>query len=80
MDIKQLEKAVVTEIRDYIQAHAPIDYEGTNKPVVDAEPLVRMVEIHFSHLNTHVDVDKFMSESIEGLHKYVKHKMKRKTK
>ena len=79
MDIKQLQKAVVTEIRDYIQAHAPIDYDGTGKTVLDAEPLVRMVEIHFSHLNAHVDVDKFVSESVEGIHKYIKHKMKKRS-
>lgn len=77
MTIKELEKAVITEIRDYIQAHAVLDLSDSQ---LDSAPLLRMVEIHFSHLNAQVDVDKFMSESVEGIHKYVKHIMKRKTK
>jgi len=52
MNIKELEKRVVTEVRNYIQAHAPIDYDGTGKTVLDAEPLVRMIEIHFSHMTS----------------------------
>lgn len=41
MNIEELKKRVVTEVRDYIQTHAER---------VDAEPLVRMIEIHFSHM------------------------------
>lgn len=64
MDINQLKHAVTTEVTNYINAN---DASGK----MDASPLVRMIEIHFSNLNTQVDVTKFLHDSVGGFSQFL---------
>jgi hypothetical protein len=71
MEIKQLQTRVLTEVRDYINAHNTGDK-------IDLAPLTRMIEIHFENLNAQVDVQKFVQDSVGGLAQYFTDQMKKK--
>ena len=54
---------VLTEVRDYVNAHNTGDK-------IDLAPLTRMIEIHFENLNAQVDVMTFVQDSVGGVAQY----------